>query len=46
MKQLLDQTGEKAQQINDAKLSAAGVRNMVSAEMETRQEKLVIRGAP
>lgn len=40
MKQLLDQAGEKAQQIEDAKMSAVGMRNMVSAEIETRPEKL------
>lgn len=40
MKQLLDQANEKAQQIEDAKLSAVGMRNMVSAEIETRPEKL------
>ncbi|XP_024360540.1 uncharacterized protein [Physcomitrium patens] len=40
VKQLLDQANEKAQQIEDAKLSAVGMRNMVSAEIETRPEKL------
>lgn len=40
MKQLLDQASEKAQQIEDAKLSAVGMRNLVSAEIETRPEKL------
>lgn len=40
VKQLLDQASDKAQQIEDAKLSAVGMRNMVSAEIETRPEKL------
>ncbi|KAG0628595.1 hypothetical protein M758_1G038200 [Ceratodon purpureus] len=45
VKQLLDQAGEKAQQIEDAKLSAVGMRNMVSAEIESRPEKLRDQGS-
>lgn len=40
VKQLLDQVSDKAQQIETAKLSAVGMRNLVSAEIETRSDKL------